>query len=174
MNLERIYELAIEAASARVNDLSARRRMKDNSFLKRMHEQAIAELTDLGRGYNQMIIDKYKECIPVKSGNFLSFKINDDDPASEILTILEEAAAIFKSSRRPDIVELMEFERIYELALQAVRDRVDELAFCRSLKDNSFLKRMHEQAIAELTDLGRGYNQMIIDKYKELTKNGNA
>lgn len=68
----------------------------------------------------------------------------------------------------------MTFERMYELALQAVRDRVDELAFCRSLKDNSFLKRMHEQAIAELTDLGRGYNQMIIDKYKELTKNGNA
>ena len=30
------------------------------------------------------------------------------------------------------------------------------------------------QAIAELIDLGRGYNQMIIDKYKELIGNGNA
>lgn len=110
----------------------------------------------------------------MKSGIFLSFKINDDDPAGEILTILEEAAAIFKSSRRPDTVELMEFERIYELALQAVRDRVDELAFYRSLKDNSFLKRMHEQAIDELTYLGHCYNQLIIDKYKELTKHGNA
>ena len=67
MTFERIYELAIEAASARVNDLSARRRMKDNSILKRWHEQAIAELTDLGRGYNQMIIDKYKEL--TKHGN---------------------------------------------------------------------------------------------------------
>lgn len=68
----------------------------------------------------------------------------------------------------------MTFERMYELAVEAAIDRVDELAFCRSLKDNSTLKRMHEQAIAELTDLGRGYNQMIIDKYKELTKHGNA
>lgn len=47
----------------------------------------------------------------------------------------------------------MELERIYELAI---------------------LKAWHKQAIAELTDLGSGYNQMIIDKYKELTKNGNA
>ena len=61
MTFERVYELAIEAASARVYDLSARRRMKDTAILKRWHEQAIAELTDLGRGYNQMIIDKYKE-----------------------------------------------------------------------------------------------------------------
>ena len=68
----------------------------------------------------------------------------------------------------------MTFERIYELSIQAARDRVDELAFCRSLKDNSLLKRMHEQAIAELTDLSRGYNQMIIDKYKEIDNNGNA
>ena len=68
----------------------------------------------------------------------------------------------------------MEFERMYELALEAARDRVDELAFCRSLKDNSVLKRLHEQAKAELADLGRGYNQMIIDKYKELTKHGNS
>ena len=67
MELERIYELAIEAASARVNDLSARRRMKDNAILKMWHEQAIDELTDLGRGYNQMIIDKYKEL--TKHGN---------------------------------------------------------------------------------------------------------
>ena len=67
MTFERIYELAIEAASARVNDLSARRRMKDNAVLKAWHEQAIAELTDLGRGYNQMIIDKYKELL--KDGN---------------------------------------------------------------------------------------------------------
>lgn len=67
MELERIYELAIEAASARVNDLSARRRMKDNAILKAWHEQAIDELTDLGRGYNQMIIDKYKEL--VRNGN---------------------------------------------------------------------------------------------------------
>ena len=67
MELERIYELAIEAASARVNDLSARRRMKDNAILKMWHEQAIDELTDLGLGYNQMIIDKYKEL--VKNGN---------------------------------------------------------------------------------------------------------
>ena len=61
MTFERIYELAIEAAIARVNDLSSRRRTKDNAILKSWHEQAIAELTDLGRGYNQMIIDKYKE-----------------------------------------------------------------------------------------------------------------
>lgn len=67
MELERIYELAIEAASARVNDLSSRRRTKDNAVLKAWHEQAIAELTDLGRGYNQMIIDKYKEL--TKHGN---------------------------------------------------------------------------------------------------------
>ena len=67
MTFERIYELAIEAASARVNDLSSRRRTKDNAVLKKWHEQAIAELTDLGRGYNQMIIDKYKEL--TKHGN---------------------------------------------------------------------------------------------------------
>ena len=67
MTYERIYELAIEAASAKVNDLSARRRTKDNAVLKAWHEQAIAELTDLGRGYNQMIIDKYKEL--TKHGN---------------------------------------------------------------------------------------------------------
>lgn len=67
MTFERVYELAIEAASARVNDLSARRRMKDTAILKRWHEQAIADLTDLGRGYNQMIIDKYKEL--TKNGN---------------------------------------------------------------------------------------------------------
>lgn len=67
MELERIYELAIEAASARVYDLSSRRRMKDNAILKMWHEQAVAELTDLGRGYNQMIIDKYKEL--AKNGN---------------------------------------------------------------------------------------------------------
>ena len=61
------YELAIEAASARVADLSARRRTKDNAILKAWHEQAIAELADLGRGYNQLIIDKYKEL--TKHGN---------------------------------------------------------------------------------------------------------
>ena len=62
----------------------------------------------------------------------------------------------------------MTYERIYELAIEAARDRVDELAFCRSLKDNAVLKAWHEQAIAELSDLGRGYNQLIIDKYKEV------
>lgn len=67
MTLERIYELAIEAATARVNDLSSRRRTRDNAILKAWHEKAIAELTDLGRGYNQMIIDKYKEL--TKHGN---------------------------------------------------------------------------------------------------------
>ena len=67
MTYERIYELAIEAATARVNDLSSRRRTRDNAVLKAWHEQAIAELTDLGRGYNQMIIDKYKEL--TKHGN---------------------------------------------------------------------------------------------------------
>lgn len=67
MTFERIYELAIEAAYARVNDLSSRRRTKDNAILKARHEQAIAELTDLGRGYNQLIIDKYKEL--AKNGN---------------------------------------------------------------------------------------------------------
>ena len=67
MELERIYELAIEAASARVNDLSSRRRTKDNAVLKARHEQAIAELSDLGRGYNKLIIDKYKEL--TKNGN---------------------------------------------------------------------------------------------------------
>lgn len=35
-------------------------------------------------------------------------------------------------------------------------------------------ERIYEQAIADLTDLSRGYDQMIIDKYKELTKHGNA
>ena len=68
----------------------------------------------------------------------------------------------------------MEFERIYELAVEAAGERVAELAFCRSVKDNSILKRMHEQAIADLTDLSRGYNQMIIDKNKEMGRNGNA
>lgn len=67
MNFERIYELAIEAATARVNDLSSRRRTRDSAILKAWHEQAIAELTDLGRGYNQLIIDKYKEL--AKHGN---------------------------------------------------------------------------------------------------------
>ena len=67
MTFERIYELAIEAATARVNDLSSRRRTRDDAILKMWHEQAIAELTDLGRGYNQMIIDKYKEL--AKHGN---------------------------------------------------------------------------------------------------------
>ena len=61
MTIERIYELAIEAASARVDDLSSRRRTRDSAILKAWHEQAIDELTDLGRGYNQLIIDKYKE-----------------------------------------------------------------------------------------------------------------
>ena len=67
MELERIYELAIEAESAWVYDLSARRRMKDSAILKMWHEKAIAELTDLGRSYNQMIIDKYEEL--TKHGN---------------------------------------------------------------------------------------------------------
>ena len=67
MELERIYELAIEAATSRVDDLSARRRMKDSALLKMWHEQAIAELSELGRGYNQLIIDKYKEL--TKHGN---------------------------------------------------------------------------------------------------------
>lgn len=67
MTFERVYELAIEAAQRKVNDLSSRRRMKDNAVLKMRHEQAIAELADLGRGYNQMIIDKYKEL--AKNGN---------------------------------------------------------------------------------------------------------
>ena len=67
MTYERIYELAIEAAIARVADLSARMRTKDNAVLKAWHEQAIAELTDLGRVYNQIIIDKYKE--QTKNGN---------------------------------------------------------------------------------------------------------
>lgn len=67
MTFERVYELAIEAAAARVNDLSSRRRTRDDAILKRQHEQAIAELTDQGRGYNQLIIDKYKELL--KDGN---------------------------------------------------------------------------------------------------------
>lgn len=61
MTFERIYELAIEAASARVNDLSSRRRTRDSVILKAWHDQAIAELADLGRGYNLLITDKYKE-----------------------------------------------------------------------------------------------------------------
>lgn len=67
MTFERIYELAIEAATARVNDLSSRRRTRDSAILKAWHEQAKAELSDLGRGYNQLITDKYKE--PFKDGN---------------------------------------------------------------------------------------------------------
>ena len=61
MTFERIYELAIEAACSRVNDLSSRRRTQDTFNLKAGHEQAIDELDDLVRDYNQMIIDKYKE-----------------------------------------------------------------------------------------------------------------
>lgn len=68
----------------------------------------------------------------------------------------------------------MELERIYELAVKGSRERVDELSFCRSLKDNSVLRRLHEQAKADLSDLSRGYNQMLIDKYKEMEDNGNA
>ena len=69
---------------------------------------------------------------------------------------------------------MMELERIYELAIEAARDRVDELAFCRSLKDNAVLKAWHEQAKAELEDLTREYTQMLGDRYKELFKDGNA
>lgn len=61
MTFERIYELAIEAASARFSDLSSRRRTRDSAILKAWHEQAIAELADLGHGYNLLITDKYKE-----------------------------------------------------------------------------------------------------------------
>ena len=61
LTFESIYELAIEAATARVNDLSSRRRTRDSVILKAWHEQAIAELTDLGRGYNLLMSDKYKE-----------------------------------------------------------------------------------------------------------------
>ena len=57
----------------------------------------------------------------------------------------------------------MTFERIYELAIEAAGARV-----------NAVLKMLHEQAIAELNDLGQGYNQMIIDKNKEMGRNGNA
>lgn len=67
MELELVYEVAIEAAIARVNDLSARRRMKDSAVLKMWHEQAVDELTYLGHCYNQLIIDKYKEL--TKNGN---------------------------------------------------------------------------------------------------------
>ena len=68
----------------------------------------------------------------------------------------------------------MTFERIYELAIEAATARVNDLSSCRRTRDDALLKARHEQAIAELTDLGRGYNQMIIDKYKELTKHGNS
>lgn len=61
MTFERVYELALEAAAARVHDLSSRRRTRDDAILKRQYEQAIDELTCLCRDYNQMIIDKYKE-----------------------------------------------------------------------------------------------------------------
>lgn len=61
MTFERIYELAIEAASARFSDLSSRRRTRDSAILKAWHEQAKEELDDLCRGYKQLIIDKYKE-----------------------------------------------------------------------------------------------------------------
>lgn len=67
MTFERFYELAVEGAAARVNDLSSRLRTRDDAILKRQHEQAIDELTYLCRGYNQMIIDKYKE--QTKHGN---------------------------------------------------------------------------------------------------------
>ena len=67
MELERIYELAIEAANARAHDLSSLRRRRDDAILKRQYEQAIDELTCLCRDYNQMIIDKYKEL--TKHGN---------------------------------------------------------------------------------------------------------
>lgn len=49
MKSERIYELAIEAASARFYDLASRRRTRDDAILKRQHEQAKDELADLVR-----------------------------------------------------------------------------------------------------------------------------
>lgn len=61
LTFESIYELAIEAASARVNDLSSRRRTRDSAILKAWHDQATAEMADLCRGYNLLITDKYKE-----------------------------------------------------------------------------------------------------------------
>lgn len=68
----------------------------------------------------------------------------------------------------------MTFERIYELAIEAANDRVSDLSSLRRTRDSAILKAWHEQAKAELDDLCRGYNQLIIDKYKELAKHGNA
>lgn len=68
----------------------------------------------------------------------------------------------------------MELERMYELAIEAASAREMALAACRRTKDNAVVERLHKQAEAELFELYRGYNQMIIDKYKELAKNGNA
>lgn len=61
MTFERIYELAIQAATARANDLAKRRETDDNILLQHWHEQARSELEDLTRGYNQMLADRYRE-----------------------------------------------------------------------------------------------------------------
>lgn len=68
----------------------------------------------------------------------------------------------------------MTFERIYELAIEAAKARVDDLVERRVTRDNILLQRWHEQAKAELEDLTRGYTQMLGDRYKELFKDGNA
>ena len=68
----------------------------------------------------------------------------------------------------------MTFERIYELAIEAAKARVDELVKRRATHDNILLQLLHEQAKAELEDLTRGYNQMLGDRYKELFKDGNS
>lgn len=68
----------------------------------------------------------------------------------------------------------MTFERIYELAIEAAKARVDDLVERRLTQDNILLQRWHEQAKAELEDLTRGYTQMLGDRYKELFKDGNA
>lgn len=68
----------------------------------------------------------------------------------------------------------MTFERMYELAIEAAKARVDYLVERRVTQDNILLQRWHEQAKAELEDLTRGYTQLLGDRYKELFKDGNA
>ena len=85
----------------------------------------------------------------MKSKTYLSAKITDDDrvkvdingPASEVMEVLEEAAvSIFKSFKENGYSDAM---ALYCLFFKNVAKEVFNI------------------------DLGRGYNQMIIDKYKE-------
>ena len=91
----------------------------------------------------------------MKSETYLSAKITDDrvkvdinGPVGEVYELLEKAAVfIFKSFKKNGYSETI---ALFFLFYKNVAKEVFDI------------------------DLGRGYNQMIIDKYKELTKHGNS